>query len=461
MDFGAITITDTVGGSRTAALNRATVRIGRAPDNDVVLDDAQVDLQHAEILSDPSGCMVFDLSSGKTLLNGAALTENPQLLASGDVLTVGSAQIAVRLGAQPTNDPLLQSLLGAPPTADQDLLAHLLAPLPPAPTSPRPPDRTPRRGPPKTQPLPVPISGTPPPALSTTLPLADPAPAVEVAQSLLFLKLIPAELTLDTGATAILRAQIENQAEIVTSVSLTVLGIPAEWVKLPDTILPLYTNTRQEIEFTITPLRAPSSLAGTYDVTVIVQSKDRATDQASVHLQLTVLPYTQFKAGLEPKRLSRWFLATYTLTIANNGNQAQDFKLEGRDDEELMRFRFSPLSPVLVRAGEARQVRTRVRLSASKLIGKPQTYPFNVTVSPSDPVVAPARLDAELVQSPPLPPWALAAILVALVVACLAFTLTRAIPFAIGLFTKTPTPIAGLPTAGGVGEAPTPPLPGA
>src|SRR3954452_13016693 len=50
MDFGAITITGAAGGPRTAALNRATMRIGRAPDNDVVLDDAQVDLQHAEIL---------------------------------------------------------------------------------------------------------------------------------------------------------------------------------------------------------------------------------------------------------------------------------------------------------------------------------------------------------------------------------------------------------------------------
>ena len=81
MDFGEITITDAGGGQRTAELNRATVRIGRAPDNDVVLDEEEVALQHAELLCDPSGCMVFDLSGGKTLLDGAPLAENPQLLA--------------------------------------------------------------------------------------------------------------------------------------------------------------------------------------------------------------------------------------------------------------------------------------------------------------------------------------------------------------------------------------------
>src|ERR1044071_5335328 len=44
-------------------LIRATIHVGRAPDNDVILDDDLIAEHHAQILCDNSGCQVLDLGS--------------------------------------------------------------------------------------------------------------------------------------------------------------------------------------------------------------------------------------------------------------------------------------------------------------------------------------------------------------------------------------------------------------
>jgi hypothetical protein len=97
-------------------------------------------------------------------------------------------------------------------------------------------------------------------------------------------------------------------------------------------------------------------------------------------------------------------------------------------------------------------VRTRVRLPSSRIIGKPQTYPFDVTVTPSDATAAPALLDAEFVQQPPLPTWLLwllAALLLLSLLSCVGLLLynnrcrvLNCAPTA----TAVPTPSPSLPT---------------
>jgi ABC transport system ATP-binding/permease protein len=69
-------------------------RIGRAPDNDIVLDDLQVSRYHAELLGTPGGLKLVDLGTHNgTFVNGRRLSEAD--LREGDLLSFGRHQLVV------------------------------------------------------------------------------------------------------------------------------------------------------------------------------------------------------------------------------------------------------------------------------------------------------------------------------------------------------------------------------
>src|SRR5207249_5159006 len=67
-----------------------TVRIGRAPENDIVVSDPTASRQHAELRNMAGECRIVDLdSSHGTFVNGQRVTD--AALSDGDTVRVGSA----------------------------------------------------------------------------------------------------------------------------------------------------------------------------------------------------------------------------------------------------------------------------------------------------------------------------------------------------------------------------------
>jgi two-component system, NtrC family, response regulator AtoC len=80
------------------------VVVGRSEDAAISIDEARVSRRHARILCSDDGVRVEDLGSRNgTLLNGVALRSASRALASGDVIHVGSLEIA--LGSTAGWDP--------------------------------------------------------------------------------------------------------------------------------------------------------------------------------------------------------------------------------------------------------------------------------------------------------------------------------------------------------------------
>jgi hypothetical protein len=87
---------------RRIEVHGATITLGRALDNDVVINDSRVSRYHAEIAADPPGHVVRDLGS----TNGTSLAGRPvarDRLNDGDVISLGGFRVQVQRG--PGADP--------------------------------------------------------------------------------------------------------------------------------------------------------------------------------------------------------------------------------------------------------------------------------------------------------------------------------------------------------------------
>ncbi|MGW1373735.1 FHA domain-containing protein [Streptomyces sp. NPDC002446] len=71
-----------------------TTRIGRSPDNDLVIDDLSVSRRHAELRSGPEGFEIVDLGSHNgTYLNGQPVQRAPMI--PGDIVGIGHSSFAL------------------------------------------------------------------------------------------------------------------------------------------------------------------------------------------------------------------------------------------------------------------------------------------------------------------------------------------------------------------------------
>ena len=131
------------GSQGNVALSQALTKIGRAPENQLVIDDSQVSTRHAQILQQGQSHTVMDLgSTNGTFLNEQRLVPNtPQLLKDGDTIRFGEtiftyankSQYAPTKRASPTPPP------ASPPLANVAAAYFhqeaVIAPPPPAPST--------------------------------------------------------------------------------------------------------------------------------------------------------------------------------------------------------------------------------------------------------------------------------------------------------------------------------------
>jgi len=92
---GVVAIVLSGGAKGTSRPLRETLRIGKAPDNDLVLPDDTVSRHHCELVRGKGGIQVKDLgSTNGTRVQGARITE--AVVSPGAVLKVGEVEIVIR-----------------------------------------------------------------------------------------------------------------------------------------------------------------------------------------------------------------------------------------------------------------------------------------------------------------------------------------------------------------------------
>ena len=139
------------GGQRTD-LPLDVLTIGRAPDNRLVLQDAQASSHHAEIRPDAQGYLLVDVNSRNgTFVNEQRLmAQTPRLLISGDVIRIGETRMnyaaggddeaTVRASSAEYGNPNYSPTVAVPPPQSSDFASYQQpAPLAPGFQQPAPP----------------------------------------------------------------------------------------------------------------------------------------------------------------------------------------------------------------------------------------------------------------------------------------------------------------------------------
>jgi hypothetical protein len=126
---------------QTFVLDRDPTILGRAPTNEVTINDPQVSRQHARIVRDGALMVIEDMgSTNGTFVNGVRLTSR-HALANGDVISLGDAVTLSYYGAGvATTEPLAgQSTIPTAPVRFEQLQPQPQpAPPPSYPTPPVP-----------------------------------------------------------------------------------------------------------------------------------------------------------------------------------------------------------------------------------------------------------------------------------------------------------------------------------
>lgn len=122
--FGKLILLQTGGPAQEFELGKATVSLGRALTNDVVLNDGRVSRSHARIACTPGGCTLTDLgSSNGTRVNGLRIESAK--LNPGDMIGLGSAQLRFELSA-PVGEDLGSTTINSEADLDQTINHEIL-----------------------------------------------------------------------------------------------------------------------------------------------------------------------------------------------------------------------------------------------------------------------------------------------------------------------------------------------
>jgi hypothetical protein len=321
MKFGTLHITMPDGKTREYPLDQPSISIGRAPGNELLIEETSISRRHARLSVESGRLMIEDSGSANgTFIGSQRLEPNtPSLVSEDQIVHLGDVEVKYT----------------APP----------------------------------------PLQPSTPDATASISPAAEAAPpaAGSIAASLVG----PNEAATPGSVTTALLT-VQNRGSVVDELKIHVAGIPAEWVKLSKDRVPLLPGAQDQIVITFMPPRRPDAVAGYRVFSVVVNSRQyRTTEQ--VHGTLQVQSFGGFSLNIQPVRARR----NFQLIAHNLGNTAATYRFSGMDDEALMGFDFR-LEQIALQPGQRLIIPLRVKSRIKPLAGLIETRGFTITASTPD-----------------------------------------------------------------------------
>jgi hypothetical protein len=306
---------------------------------------------------------------------------------------------------------------------------------------------------PLTQPAPV-VGGTPTRATAETQNVAA------------TLTLSQAALSATPGETATTTVTIHNGGTQVEQFAVRVIGPAGAWSDVEPSALTVYPSSRGDCTIRITPPRVSSTVPGRAWFTVRATSVLHPGLTVGANGTLEVGAFRNLTATLTPQGTTGRWRTIHSIDITNAGNLTEPVTVRADDQAGKLRFAV-PAGELPIPPGK-HQINVPVRPQL-RLFGRPQPFPFQMTVTPRQPV-PPIPLSGNREAVPLIAGWVPKVVAVVALVGLAAGAVALASK-KLPIFTTSggASPAAsvaapatgGAPTAGGPSTAPTSAMPSA
>lgn len=373
------------------------VRIGRDPENDVVIDSPEVSPFHAmlDLRQKPYQLMLL---TGSGL--GGVQQNNLEMQAWEPYQLNGHALMVIDNGAVVAP---AERAPAAAETAGADAVGATPAPTPYVPSQ-----RVAR------------MTSAPP----------------EHPDSVLVMSVDKRDFELQVANTDVATMTLVNGGDIDATFAVSVVGLDSNWVTISPQEVKLSERQSATVTITITPPRHPSSGAGAHYFAFMVTSPQHPDRYASSSGRLVVAPYYEFTMGdLSPRTQAvSWFRkeGRFEGTVTNLSNADLTLRLETVDDANGLMFEFqreegqtnlAKQIEVTLASNETYLFKVEVAPYRRPLVAAgPDRFMYSVTATPAGNVTVPLSAMGQVNSKPLIGPfWLTVIVLLLLVIAALIY----------------------------------------
>ncbi|MBV9098768.1 MAG: carboxypeptidase regulatory-like domain-containing protein [Frankiaceae bacterium] len=178
------------------------------------------------------------------------------------------------------------------------------------------------------------------------------------------------------GSAVTFAITVTNTTELIGGYTARVLGLDPTWVQAEPDRLSLFPGATDTITITVTT--PPGLRAGDRRFAVQVRELTPPTRTTVVDLDLEIAAAPMVQMDMDPRTVTAGKRGSFGLLVDNVGNTQLSGALSGHDDQEKIRYRFTP--PILDLApGEHAAVEVRVK-ARRRFIGQPVVRPFTLRI---------------------------------------------------------------------------------
>ena len=310
---------------RFVPLRPTGITIGRASENDVVLNQTEVSRKHVQISFDGSQYRVTDLGSanGTYLGERKLLPHVPQIWAAGTLLRVGKSFLQIELPGMPESTR-------AVPLGDQTVGLD--------------------------------------------------AARFQVQEGAACLTVSRPNISVIPGQKASLDLVLENRGLLEDTFNLSVAGVPSSWINAPEEPFRLAPGAQQAVTVDIAPPRLPASRAGRKQLVIQLTSQTEPDHPAEARLNVSVGVFNDLRWAITPTQAKAG--QPLQVRLENRGNASQTCQLVCDDAQKQLIFN-PPAAQAVVPPEQQAAVEFLPASRQPRLFGADRLQPVQVRLTGS------------------------------------------------------------------------------
>ncbi len=221
----------------------------------------------------------------------------------------------------------------------------------------------------------------------------------------LLVQLQPHQIEVEPGGTPVEAVlALQNLGRVVEQYTTEVSGLDADWFTAPVASVGLFPQDREQLRISFHPPRRPGLKAGTYPFRILVRARGGA-EQETVEGVLDVRGFAVYRLDVTPRRLTGRRSGNYRVQLSNTGTADARLSLEGRDEQDALRFKFGHGGSALIAAGSKTELSLNVRPKRRPWLGPERTYGFKISAKPQDARGEVQTVEAEYTHRPLFTSW--------------------------------------------------------